>query len=103
MKDLTFKYKGRKLFISVQKSQFSQEITFNLCDVTDMDKEIINFSEKELAKVEILDYIKNDLRKDFKKTIVATKTVLLKDLIKNEYNMLLKIKKELLKEFDNGR
>ncbi len=103
MEDLTFEYKGRKLFINIYKFPFSQDIIFQLCDVTDLDKEMINFSEKELAKVEILDYIKNDFKKDFEKTIIATKKVSLKHFISKNYNIFLKVKKELLKEFDNEK
>lgn len=103
MEDLTFEYKGRKLFINIYKLPFSQDIIFQLCDVTDMDKEMINFSEKELAKVEILDYIKNDFKKDFEKTIVVSKKVSLKHFITKNYNIFLKVKKELLKEFDSGK
>ncbi len=101
MDDLTFDYKGRKLYIFIEKLENSGEVRFSLCDVTDIDKEIVNFSEKELAKVEILDYIKNDFLKDFKKTIVASKTIsLIEFLTFDSHIKLAEIKKELLKEFN---
>ena len=102
MDDLTFEYKGRKLFIHIQKSSISPEVTFLLCDFTDIEKESLDFSEKELTKIEILDYLKNDAQKDFEKTIVASKTISLNEFLTFDSHIrLAEIRKELLKEYDN--
>lgn len=100
MKDLTFEYKGRKLFIDMQKLSFSPKIIFTLYDVTKLNNEIIDFSEKELAKVEILDYLKNDVLKDLQKSVIMRIEVPLKDFITKGYNIFPEIKKEFLKELE---
>ena len=104
MNDPTFDYKGKKLFIYIQKLEITKEIRFLLLDVTDINNEIVDFSEKELAKVEILDYIKNDLKKDLQKCIVAFKIISFSKLRESKSDIRLEdIKKELLKEYDNGK
>ena len=97
MNNQTFKYKGRNLFITA--SQLSDlDITFTLYDIDKIEKTPIDFSEKELAKIELMECLKELANGELVKSVVSEKTVLLKELEKDQHNILLKIKNDLLKE-----
>lgn len=97
MNNQTFKYKGRNLFITA--SQLSDlDITFTLYDIDKIEKTPIDFSEKELAKIELMECLKELANGELVKSVVSEKTVLLKELEKDQHNVLLKIRNDLLKE-----
>ena len=97
MIDHIFKYKGRNLFISVFKST-DLDITFALYDADKIKETHIDFSEKELAKIELIEFFRELVNGEMAKSVVAKRTVLLKKLEKDQFNVLLKIKNDLLKE-----
>lgn len=97
MNNQTFKYKGRNLFINV--SQLTNlDIKFTLYDIDKIEKTPIDFSEKELAKIELIECLRELANGEIVKSIVSEKTVSLKELEKDQHNVLLKVKNDLLKE-----
>lgn len=96
MNNHIFKYKGRNLFISVFKST-DLDITFALYDADKIKEIHIDFSEKELARIELIEFFREAVNGEMAKSIVAERTVLLKELEKDQPNVLLKIRHDLLR------
>lgn len=99
MNNQTFKYKGRNLYISAIKDNFSTNITFILYNIDKIKKTPIDFSEKELAKIELIECLKElSNGEEISKAIVAQKIMSANEIVKGGCDILLKIKDDLLKE-----
>lgn len=101
MDDISFEYNGRRVFIDSYQDRVTMDIVFRLFDITDLKIEELDSSEKELMKIEILDYLKYEASNDIDKYLVATRRVLSTDIIDlNTAQGLLEIRSDLLKELD---